>query len=150
MGEKFGNRQHFLARTPISNMSSSYLVGVVKVHDPASRSTDILVALILPSHAECGVHVHVMAGKVQADQTLEDHTVSWFGRREEDKETGGRAAVRHHVKHGAKTSRLPELARCDPVQRIEEAGDGVEEAAAPGVERHEVEGAEGEDDAEVT
>ena len=42
-----------------------------------------------------------------------------------------------------------EFAGGEAVEGVEEAGDRVEEGAAAGVQGHEVEGAEGEDDAEV-
>jgi len=44
---------------------------------------------------------------------------------------------------------LLEFAGGDAVDGVEEAGDGVEEGAAAGVQGHEVEGCYGEDDAEV-
>lgn len=44
-----------------------YLVRVVQVHDPRSAGTDVLMALALTTHAEGGVHVHVVAREVQAN-----------------------------------------------------------------------------------
>lgn len=107
------------------------------------------MALALAAHDESRVHVHVVAGKVQADQTLEDHRVGGLRSGEEYQQTGGSAAISNHVEDGAKAGALLELARGHTIQSIEQAADGVEEAAAARVEGHEVEGAEREDDAEV-
>ena len=107
------------------------------------------MALALPAHAQRGVHVHVVAREVQADEELEDGGVGGLGAGEEDEQAGGGAAVGDHVEHGAEAGRLAELARRPAVEGVEQAGDGVEEAAAAGVEGHEVEGGEGEDDAGV-
>lgn len=62
----------------------AYLVRVVQVHDPTPVRRYILMALRLSAHDQRRIHVHVMTGKVQADQTLEDGGVGWFGGREED------------------------------------------------------------------
>lgn len=77
------------------------------------------MTLGLPAHGESRVHVHVMAGEVQADQHLEDHAVGRLGGREEDEQAGRRAAVRHHVQHRAEPRALPELARREAVERVE-------------------------------
>lgn len=129
--------------------ASSYLVGVVEVHDAAPAGGDVLMALALSAHDQSGVHVHVVAGKVQADQALEDHRVGGFGGREEDEQARGGAAVGDHVQDGAETGRLLEFARGKAIESVEKAADGVEEAAAARVKGHEVQGAEGQDDAEV-
>jgi len=100
------------------------------------------VALALTSHYQSRIHVHVVASEVQADQTLEDHGVGGLRGGEEDQQARSRAAVSDHVQHSTESSGLLELARCHAIQGIEEAADGVEEAAAPRVEGHEVEGAE--------
>ena len=117
------------------------LVGVVEIHD-AVLLRDILVALALAAHDQSRIHVHVVAGKVQADQTLEDHGVGGLCSGEEDQQASGRAAVSDHVQHGTKASGLLELARSHAIESIEKTADGVEEAAAARVEGHEVEGAE--------
>jgi len=100
------------------------------------------VALALATHDQGRIHVHVVASKVQADETLKDHRVGGLRSGEEDQQASGRAAVSDHVQHGTKASGLLELARSHTIKRIEEAADGVEEAAAARVEGHEVEGAE--------
>lgn len=100
------------------------------------------MALALATHDQSRIHVHVVAGKVQADQALEDHRVGGLRSGQEDQQASGRAAVSDHVQHSTKTSGLLELARGHAIQRIEETADGVEEAAAARVEGHEVEGAE--------
>lgn len=48
-------------------------VRIVQVHDIAPLAVYVLVALALASHGQRGIHVHVVAGKVQANQELEDH-----------------------------------------------------------------------------
>ena len=100
------------------------------------------MALALAAHDKGRIHVHVVAGKVQADQTLEDHGVGRLRGGEEDQQASGRAAVSDHVQHGTKASGLLELARGHAIQSIEKTADRVEEAAAARVEGHEVEGAE--------
>lgn len=49
------------------------------------------------AYSERGIHVHVMAGKVQANKQLEDHAPSRSCNRQEDQQAGGRASVRHHI-----------------------------------------------------
>lgn len=100
------------------------------------------MALALAAHDQSRIHVHVVAGEVQADQALEDHGVGGLRSGEEDQQASSRAAVSDHVQHSTKASGLLELARGHAIQRIEKAADGVEEAAAARVEGHEVEGAE--------
>ena len=107
------------------------------------------MALALPAHIQRSIHMHVMARKVQTNQPLEQPAVGRFGGGEEDEQAGGGAAVGDHVEDGAEARRLLELARRPAVGRVEQAGDGVEEAAAARVQGHEVEGGEGEDDAGV-
>lgn len=101
------------------------------------------MALALAAHDQRGVHVHVMAGKVQANQALEDHRVRRLRSREKDEQTSSSAAISDHIEDSAEARGLLELARSHAIQRIEQAADGVEEAAAARVEGHEVEGAEG-------
>lgn len=125
------------------DLGQTNLVGVVKVHDAAPARGDVLVALALAAHDQGRVHVHVVAGEVQADQALEDHRVCGFGGGEEDEQAGSGAAVCNHVQDRAETGRLVEFARSKAVKRIEEAADRVEEAAAARVKRHEVQRAEG-------
>ena len=130
-------------------MGVPYLVRIIQIHNPAPARTNILMALPLPAHRKRGIHMHVMTRKVQTDQDLEDDAVRGLCAGEEDEQAGGRAAVGDHVEYGAEAGRLPEFAGCEAVERVEEAGDGVEEGAAPWVQGHEVEGGEGEDDAGV-
>ena len=101
------------------------------------------MALPLPAHRQRGIHMHIMAREVQTNQHLEDNAVGRFRTGEEDEEAGCCAAVGDHVEDGAEARGLPEFARGEAVQGVEEAGDGVEEAAAAGVQGHEVEGCEG-------
>lgn len=100
------------------------------------------MALALATHDQGRIHVHIVAGKVQADQTLENHGVGGLRSGQEDQQASGRAAVGDHVQDGTKASGLLELACGHAIQSIEKAANGVEEAAAARVEGHEVEGAE--------
>lgn len=97
------------------------------------------MALTLAAHDQGGVHVHVVTCKVQADQELEDHREGGFRSGEEDQQAGGSAAIGDHVQNGAEAGGLLELARCHAIEGIEQAADGVQEAAAARVKRHEVE-----------
>ena len=103
----------------------------------------------LSTHRKRSIHMHVMACEIQAYQPLEDHAICRLRGRQEYQQTGRRATVGDHVQHRTKAGRLLKLARCKAIQSIEEAGDGVEEAASARVERHEVKAAYCEDDAEV-
>lgn len=93
--------------------------------------------------------MHIMARQIQTNETLEDHGVSWFGRSEEDEQASGGAAIGHHVEDGAEAGALLKFAGGDAVDGVEEAGDAVEEAAAAGVEGHEVQAGKGEEDAGI-
>ena len=95
------------------------------------------------------VHVHVVAREVEGNEALEQDGEAREGGREEDKQAGGGAAVRHHVEDGAEARRLLEVTRGIAVQRVEELRDGVEERARARVEGHVVEGAYGKNDAGV-
>lgn len=64
--------------------TSTYIVGVVHVHDPASTFVDFLVALVLAAHGECGVHVHVVAGEIERDEALKDDAPAREGACEEN------------------------------------------------------------------
>lgn len=77
------------------------------------------MALTLASHRKRGIHVHVVAGEVQADQALEDDGVSWLSRRQEDEQTSGRATIRHHVQHGTEARALLEFPRGHPIQSVQ-------------------------------
>lgn len=93
--------------------------------------------------------MHVVASEVERDQALEDNGPTWERRREEHQQARGRASVRHHVKNGAKARALLVVPRGISVKGVEEAGDAVEKRTGPRVERHVVEGRNGEDDADV-
>ena len=108
------------------------------------------MALALPAHGQRGVHVDVVAGKVQRDQPLEHHAVGGLGGCEEDEQARRRAAVGDHIEHGAEARTLVELARRPAVQRVEQARDGVQKAAATGVQRHEVQRSDAQHHASIT
>lgn len=127
-----------------------YLVRIIQVHHPTPARRNILMALPLPAHGQRRIHVDIVTGEIQTDQCLEDDGVGGFGAGEKDQEAGGGAAVGDHVEDGAELGGLAEFAGGEAVEGVEEAGDGVEEGAAAGVQGHEVEGGEGEDDARIS
>ena len=101
------------------------------------------------AHTQRGIHMHIMAREVQAYQPLKHDTPAWPRAREEDKQARRRAPVRHHVQYSAERRALVEMAGGDPVKRIEEAGNRVEDGAGARVQGHVVEGGDGEDHARV-
>ena len=107
------------------------------------------MALALGAHGQCGVHVNVVTGEIQADESLEDDAPSRPGGGQEDEEAGGGAAVRHHVEHCAEGGGLVVASSGHAVERVKEAGYRVEEGACSGVQWHVVERGDGEDDARV-
>ena len=107
------------------------------------------MALPLPAHAERRIHVHIMAREIQADQSLENHAIRRFRSGQEHQQTRRRAAVGHHIQHSAESRALPELPRREAVERIEQARDGVEEAASPWMQGHEVKGCDGKYDSSI-
>jgi hypothetical protein len=119
-------------------LNATYLVGVVEVHE-AVLGRNVLVALALATHDQRRIHVHVVACEIQADQDLEDHREGGFRGGEEDQQAGGSAAIGDHVQDGAETGGLLELARGHAIEGVEQAANGVEEAATARVQRHEVE-----------
>lgn len=129
--------------------TKAYLVGVVQVQEPALALVNVLVARVGAADDEGGVHVHVVAGKVEGNEALEDNGPAGKGGREEDEQARGGAAVGDHVEDGAEAGGLLKDAGGLAVEGIEEARDAVEERARPGVQGHVVEGGKGEDDAHV-
>lgn len=102
--------------------SKTYLL-VVKFHDTTPARRDILMALTLPAHCQSCIHMHVMACKIECDQSLEDHCVPRHSERKEDEQARCRTAVGYHVQHCTEASRLFECPCCEAVQRIEETAD---------------------------
>ncbi len=127
----------------------AYLVGVVQVQEPALALVNVLVARVGAAHDERGVHVHVVAGKVEGDEALEDNGPAGKRRREEDEQARGGAAVGDHVEDGAEAGGLLKEAGGVAVDGVEEARDAVEERASARVQGHVVEGRKSEDDARV-
>lgn len=103
----------------------TYLVGVVQVHDPTPLGVHILVALSLTTHDKSCVHVHVVTCQIQRDQTLEDNAVSRLCSRQENEQAGGRASIGDHIQYSPKASALLKFASRDPIEGIEQAGNGV-------------------------
>lgn len=55
------------------------------------------MAAVAPTHSQGGIHVHVVARKVQADQQLEDDGQARFRRAEEHQQTRRGASIGDHV-----------------------------------------------------
>ncbi len=79
----------------------SNLVCVIKIQKPATALVHVLMARVDTSDDEGGVHVHVVAGKVDGDEALEENGPAGPGGREEDEEARGSATIGHHVEDGA-------------------------------------------------
>lgn len=65
--------------------------------------------------------MHVMAGKVEGNQSLEKDGPAWEGRRQKDEEAGCRASIGDHVKHGSEACRLFKRASSVPIEGVEQA-----------------------------
>lgn len=57
----------------------AYLVRVVQVQNPTLGLVDVLVAGGSSGNHEGGIHVHVVAGKVEGNQSLEKDSPAWEG-----------------------------------------------------------------------
>ena len=101
------------------------------------------------THHKRSVHMHVVTREIERDKSLKHDRPARERGGEENKQTRRRAAIGHHIQNSAEAGRLAEVARGVAVERVEETGYAVEDCAGSGVERHVVEGAEGEDDAHV-
>lgn len=64
---------------------------------PATAGVNFLVALVGTTHAQGSIHMHVVTGKIQADQALEDNRPAGPGGAQENQQTRSRATIRHHV-----------------------------------------------------
>ena len=122
-----------------------YFIGVVEVQQLRARLIHLLVTLAAPAHRQRRKHVDVMARQVQADQALKQERPARPGGAEEDEQAGRRAAVRHHVQHGAKLGGLAKVARCYAIEGVEQTRYAVEEGTGSWVQGHVVEGGYGED-----
>lgn len=127
----------------------SYPVCIVEIQYPAPILVHVLVARFRAAHDQCGVHVNVVAGKVERDEALEDNGPARERGRQEDEQTRRGAAVRDHVENRAEARGLLVVARRVAVEGVEQAGDAVEERARARVQRHVVEREDGEDDAYI-
>lgn len=112
------------------------LVGVIQVQQPALALVDVLVARVGASNNQSGVHVHVVAGEVERNQALEDDGPSRKGRRQENQQARGGAAVRDHVQDGAEASRLVKGSGSISIESVEQARDAVEQGARARVQGH--------------
>lgn len=128
----------------------TYPICVVKIQYPASVLINVLVARFRAAHDERGVHVDVMAGKVERDQALEDDGPARERGGQEDKQARGRAAVSDHVENGPEACALLVVAGGVAVEGVEQARDAVEERARARVQRHVVKGENGEHYSNIT
>ncbi len=126
-----------------------YLVRVVEVQNVATATINLLMTLARSTHHKRSVHMHVMAREIKRDKSLKHDRPARERGSEENKQTRRRAAIRHHIQNSAEAGGLAEIPRRIAVERVEETRHAVEDCAGSGVERHVVEGAEGEDDAHV-
>lgn len=94
---------------------------IVKIHDATSTGRDILVALSLASHRQCRIHMHVMAGKIQRYESLEDDCQSGHSQCKKHKQARCGASISNHVQDSTKASRLSECSGCEAVKGIQEA-----------------------------
>lgn len=53
-------------------VSVYYPVGVVEMQDPTPAGVDLFMTLTAGSHGQSGVHVDIMAGEVETDESLKD------------------------------------------------------------------------------
>lgn len=83
------------------------------------------MTLTLAGHSQGCKHVHVVAGKIQADKRLEHERPPWPCLAQKDQQASCRATIRHHIQHSTKLRRLFEIPSCVTVERIEQAGHGV-------------------------
>lgn len=94
--------------------------------------------------------MHVVAGEVERNQALEDDGPSGKSRRQKDEQARGGAAVGDHVQDGAEPGRLVKGPGGISVEGVEQARDAVEQGARARVQRHVVQGRNGEDDSAVS
>ena len=85
---------------------------------------------------ERAVHMDVVAAEVEGDEPLKDDGATGVGRREEAKQARRRAAIRHHVQHGAKFCALAKCPSGNAVGGVEEARNAVEKRAGLRVRLH--------------
>lgn len=128
---------------------SSHLAVVVLVQSPVSTGVDLLVALVGSTTAQSGVHVHVVARHVQADQSLEDNGPPRPCGAQKDQQTRRGAAICHHVQDRTESGRLIEVSGSISIQCIQQTGHAIQDGAGARVKGHVVEGGNGEDDSGV-
>jgi hypothetical protein len=101
--------------------TETYLVGVVKTQKPVLALINALVAGIGARNNKSSIHVHVVAGKIESNQALENDGPSREGGGEEDDETSCGTAIGDHVKDGAEASGLLVDSRSIAIEGIEKA-----------------------------
>lgn len=85
------------------------------------------MAMFCAAHNKCGIHVDVVAGKVERNQALENDGPSGERRGQEHQEARSRAAVRHHIEHRAKAGALLVVSRGVAIEGVKEAGNTVQD-----------------------
>lgn len=91
---------------------------VILVKNPAAAGINLFVALTCAAHGQGSVHVHVVTGQIQANQTLEQDGPSRPSGAQEDEQTGGRTAIRDHIQDRAECGGLVEMTRRHAIQRV--------------------------------
>lgn len=122
---------------------------VVLIQHPAPGGIDLLVALAGTTHAQSGIHVHVMTGHIQTNQALENNSPSRPSRAQKHQQARSCATIRHHVKHRSEGRRLVKVPRGVPIQGIQQARHTVQQRACARMQRHVVERSNREDDSRI-
>lgn len=91
---------------------------VILVKNPATAGINLFVALACTAHGQGSVHVHVVTGQVQTDETLEEDGPSGPSGTQENKQTGSGTAISDHIQDRAERGGLVEVTRCHTIQRI--------------------------------
>ena len=111
------------------DVRQAYPIRIVLLQNPASALIDALVTLITTAHRERRVHVNVMACKIQTDQSLEEDGPARESRCQEDEQARCRAAISDHIQYSTKLCGLIKGTGGVSIERIEQAGERVEEGA---------------------
>jgi len=108
------------------------------------------VALVGSTDTQSSVHVHIVTGEVQGNQTLEDNRPARPGGAQEDEQAGSGAAIRDHIQHGTECGRLTVVPGSIAIQRVQQTRHAVENGTGARVEGHVVEGRDGKNHSEIS
>lgn len=125
-----------LARDKSLQLCYAYPAVIVEVQDFAPARIHILMALVRSSHGQRRVHMHIMTRQIDTDQGLEDDRPARPGGAKEDKQTGSRASVSHHVQDCSERGGLVIHSRSITVERVQKARHAVEKGACARVQGH--------------